>query len=61
MVNKEMSDLSMVAQLLKEGLKSATIEHGALCVMITGDKLMQMLCADSWDSQDQVHVYYIQL
>lgn len=57
MLNKEMSDLSMVAQLLKEGLKFATIERGVVCVMITGDKLMPMLCADNWDSQDQVHVY----
>ena len=42
MVNKEMSDLSMVVQLLKEELRFATIEHGARCVMITGDKLMLM-------------------
>lgn len=55
-MNKEMSDWSMVAQLLKDGLKSVIIEHGALCVMTIGDKLMLMLCVDSWDSQDQVYV-----
>ena len=54
MLNEEMSDWSMVAQLLKEGLRSATTEHGAPCVMITGDKLMLMLYVDSWGSQDQV-------
>ena len=44
----------MAAQLLKEELRFATTEHGALCVMIAGDKLMPMLSVDNWDTQDQV-------
>ena len=46
-MNKEISDWSMVAQLLKEELKSVTTEHGAQYVMITGEELMLMLCVDS--------------
>ena len=34
--------------LVKEGWRSASMECGEQCVMITGITMMQQLCADNW-------------
>ena len=46
----EISGFKVVYIGMKVELKSATIIHGALCVMTLGVHLMQELCADSSDS-----------
>ena len=43
------SDFVVVQPVTKVELKSATIMHGALCVMIPGAHLMQEWFADSLD------------
>ena len=43
------SDFVVVQPVTKVELKSATITHGALCVMIPGAHLMQEWFADSLD------------
>ena len=43
------SDFVVVQLVTKVELKSATITHGALCVMIPGAHLMQEWFADSLD------------
>ena len=45
------SGFEVVQTVTKVEWKSATIMHGALCVMTPGVVLMQELCTDSLDSQ----------
>ena len=45
------SDFVVVQPVTQVEWKSATIMHGALCVMTPGGLLMQELPADSLDSQ----------
>ena len=50
------SGLEAVQTVTRVEWKSAIIMRGALCVMTLGVLLMQELCADSLDSQQQVHI-----
>ena len=50
------SDFVVVQAVTKVEWKSATITHGALCVMTPGAHLMQEWHADSLDFHQQVHV-----
>ena len=50
------SDFEVVQTVMKVEWKSATIMHGALCVMTCGGLLMLMWSAESWDFYQQVHV-----
>ena len=43
------SDFVAVQPVTKVEWKSATVTHGAQCVMTSGVVLMQELCADSLD------------
>ena len=43
------SGFEVVQTFTRVEWKSATIMHGALCVMTPGAHLMQELSADSWD------------
>ena len=45
------SGFEVVQTFTRVEWKSATIMHGALCVMTPGVVLMQELCTDSLDSQ----------
>ena len=51
------SDFAVVQPVTKVELNSATIMHGALCVMIPGAHLMQEWFADSLDFHQQVRVH----
>ena len=51
----ETSGFEVVQTVTRVEWKSATIMHGALCVMTPGAHLMQTLHANSWDSHQQVY------
>ena len=51
----ETSGFEVVQTVMKVEWKSATIMHGALCVMTPGAHLMQTLHANSWDLHQQVY------
>ena len=55
----EISDLLMGAMNWKDEWKSASMEHGVLCVMIFGVSKMLVWLADSWDSLHQVGVMVV--
>ena len=40
--------------LMKAELRSASMESGEQCVIVTGITTMQQSCADNWGSLDQV-------
>ena len=44
----------MVPMNAKVVLKSVSMKHGELFVMISGTAMMQQLCAISWDIPDKV-------
>ena len=51
------SGFKVVQTLTKVEWKSATIIHGALCVMTIGAHLMQEWYADNLDLLQQVHMH----
>ena len=53
----EISGFKEVQTGMKVEWNSATITHGAQCVMTPGAHRMQELPADSLDSQQLVHIY----
>ena len=46
----EMFALLVAAQKMQAEWSTAGMEHGALCVMISGTTQMQLLCVANWDS-----------
>ena len=52
----ETSGFEVAQTVMRVELKSATIMHGALCVMTPGAHLMPGLPAESLDFYQQVHV-----
>ena len=48
------SDWLVDDPLMKAEWRSASMECGGQCVTLAGIAMMQLLCADSWGSLDQV-------
>ena len=55
-----MFDLEEVVTIEREEWRSVETNSGGECVMITGMKDTQLLCADNWDSQKKVDLYICQ-